>query len=74
VEAGLAAVRAEPLRESAHRTLVRAHLAEGNRFEANRQYHNCRRLLQAELGLEPSRGLRELIAQEIPRAASAVAG
>jgi DNA-binding SARP family transcriptional activator len=67
VEAGLAAVRAEPLRESAHRTLVRAHLAEGNRFEATRQYHNCRRLLQAELGLEPSRGLRELIAQENSR-------
>jgi DNA-binding SARP family transcriptional activator len=74
VEAGLAAVRAEPLRESAHRTLVRAHLAEGNRFEANRQYHNCRRLLHAELGLEPSPGLRELIAQEIPRPASVVAG
>jgi DNA-binding SARP family transcriptional activator len=62
VEAGLAAVRAEPLRESAHRTLVKAHLAEGNRFEASRQFDNCRRLLQAELGLEPSRGLRDLMA------------
>jgi DNA-binding SARP family transcriptional activator len=70
VEAGLAAVRAEPLRESAHRTLVKAHLAEGNRFEANRQYQNCRRLLLTELGLEPSRGLKELIAKEIPGLAS----
>jgi DNA-binding SARP family transcriptional activator len=29
VQAGLAAVAGEPLRESAHRTLIRAHLAEG---------------------------------------------
>jgi DNA-binding SARP family transcriptional activator len=54
VEAGLAAVRAEPLRESAHRAVVRVHLAEGNVTEALRQYTLCRRLFRAELGLEPS--------------------
>lgn len=62
VEAGLAAVRAEPLRESAHQALVKAHLAEGNRYEATRQYQSCRRLLRNELGLEPSPGMQALLA------------
>src|SRR5205823_5133190 len=31
VDAGLAAVRADPLRESAHHALIMAHLAAGNR-------------------------------------------
>jgi DNA-binding SARP family transcriptional activator len=53
VEAGLAAVRAEPLRESAHDALIRAHLAAGNRAEAARQYERCREILLDELGLEP---------------------
>jgi len=61
VEAGLAAVRAEPLRESAHHALIRAHLAEGNRWEAVRQYERCRRLLLDDLGLEPSEALRDLL-------------
>jgi len=34
VAAGLEAVRAEPLRDSARRALIRAHLAEGNNAEA----------------------------------------
>ena len=37
--AGLAAVCAEPLRESAVAALVAAHLGEGNRYEAVRRYH-----------------------------------
>lgn len=61
VEAGLAAVRTEPLRESAHRVVVRVHLAEGNVTEAFRQYEACRRLFAAELGLEPSALLTGLL-------------
>jgi DNA-binding SARP family transcriptional activator len=61
VAAGLAAVSAEPLRESAHRTLIQAHLAEGNRWEALQQYEQYRLLLQTELGVEPSPALRELL-------------
>jgi DNA-binding SARP family transcriptional activator len=61
VEAGLAAVQAEPLRESAHRALIGVHLAEGNRWAAVRQYERCRRLLLDELGVEPSEGLRALL-------------
>jgi DNA-binding SARP family transcriptional activator len=61
VQAGLAAVSGEPLRESAHRTLIRAHLAEGNPGEAVRQFHLYRRLLADELALEPSTAIRGLV-------------
>jgi DNA-binding SARP family transcriptional activator len=53
-QAGLAAVAAEPLRESAHRALMRAHLADGNHGEAIRQYGILATLLHRELGLTPS--------------------
>ena len=59
--AALAAVRGEPLRESAHRALIRVHLAEGNRAEALRQRELCRRLLRGRLGAEPSPQLDELL-------------
>ena len=61
VQAGLAAVAGEPLRESAHRTLIQAHLAEGNPGEAVRQYHLYRRVLAGELAIEPSAAIRELV-------------
>ena len=64
IDAGLAAVTAEPLRESAHRVLISAHLAEGNRGEAARQYQLCRQLLRDELGVEPSNSLRELVCRD----------
>jgi DNA-binding SARP family transcriptional activator len=54
VEAGLAAVSSEPLRESAHRALIRVYIEEGNRGEAIRQYRVCQAILQRELGVEPS--------------------
>lgn len=63
LEAALSAVRGEPLRESAHRVLIRVHLAEGNRGEALRQYEVCRRLLRKRLGIEPSPLLDELLEQ-----------
>jgi DNA-binding SARP family transcriptional activator len=61
LEAGLAAVAGEPLRESAHRALVKLHLAEGNRAEAIRQYNVYRKLLREQLGLEPSTHMLELL-------------
>lgn len=61
IEAGLAAVHAEPLRESAHATLIRAHVAAGNRWEAARQYEQCRRILLQEISLEPTPELRSLV-------------
>jgi SARP family transcriptional regulator, regulator of embCAB operon len=56
-----AAVRAEPLRESAHAALIRVHLAEGNQSEAVREFGRYRALLHAELGLEPTPELRQLV-------------
>jgi DNA-binding SARP family transcriptional activator len=61
LDAGHAAVAGEPLRESAHRALVRVHLAEGNTGEAVRQYRLFRRLLLEGLGLEPSGRMEELM-------------
>jgi len=53
-DAAGAAVRAEPLRESAHAALIRVHLAEGNQSEAVREFMHYRALLHSELGLEPT--------------------
>jgi DNA-binding SARP family transcriptional activator len=61
IDAGLAAVASEPLRESAHRALIAAHLAEGNVSEARRQYQLYRAVLDDQLGLTPSPLLRELV-------------
>ena len=61
IQAALAAIRLEPLRETAHRTLIELHLAEGNWSEACRQYERCRRLLRHELGVEPSDSIRLLL-------------
>lgn len=62
IEVGVAAVRAEPLRESAHRVLIDAHLAEGNRTEALRHYRMYCAMLQRRLRIEPSAELRALVA------------
>jgi len=61
LEAGLLSLAGEPLRESAHRALVRVHLADGNAVEAVRQYKLCRRLLREQLGIEPTEQLRDLV-------------
>ena len=72
IEAGLAAVAGEPLRESAQQLLMRAYLAEGNVGEAIRQYRSYRRALRETLGLEPSPLVEELI-EALPKAANALA-
>ena len=59
--AALAAVKAEPLRETAHAALIRVYLAEGNRAEALAAYEQYRALLDSELGLEPTALIRSLI-------------
>ena len=61
IQTALAAVRLEPLRETAHAALIKAHLAEGNRSEALRQFYRCRDVLSAELAVEPSESIRQLI-------------
>ncbi len=54
--AGMAAIGCDPLRESAHRAIVRVHLAE-----ALRQYDLYRRLSHREPGLRPYQHFRALV-------------
>ena len=61
VQAGVAAVAADRLRESAHRVLIAAHLAAGNPGEALQQYQSCREVLARRLGWEPSLEMRLLV-------------
>jgi DNA-binding SARP family transcriptional activator len=61
VQAGLAAVAGEPLRESAQRVLIEAYLAEGNACDALQQYGVYRSLLHDELGREPSARIKSLV-------------
>ena len=72
VDAALLAVAAEPLRESAQRALIEAHLAEGNRAEALRTYETYRRLLRTSSTSTPSPAL--LVALRMCRAGAFSAG
>ncbi|MGY1617403.1 BTAD domain-containing putative transcriptional regulator [Geodermatophilus sp. SYSU D00691] len=60
VNAAYTAIRMDPLRESAHRTLVRIHRAEGNLVEASHAYESFRALLRAEIGASPSARMQAL--------------
>ncbi len=72
--AGLAAVSAEPLRQSALCALVQAHLEEGNSYEALRRYENYRDALWAELEVEPDPEVTALVADLRHGAVRAPAG
>jgi len=61
LEAAIESIRIEPLRESANRMIIAIHLAEGNIAEAVRHYKFFRDLLDAELGVEPSSRLTEML-------------
>lgn len=61
IQAGLAAVHAEPLRESAHRRLIAVYLAEGNNAEALRSYRLYCKLLRDQLGVAPSPHMEAMI-------------
>ena len=53
IEAARRAIGFDPLRESAHRTLMRLFVASGQGELALRQYESCRDLLQRELAVRP---------------------
>jgi DNA-binding SARP family transcriptional activator len=65
VRASLAGVEAEPVRESAQRALIRAHLTERNAGEAPWQHRSFQRLLMKELGLSPSDAIRSPLPQRL---------
>ena len=54
LEAALDALRMDDARESAHRALIKIHLAEGNVSEARRAYERCRLVLVRDVGVEPT--------------------
>ena len=59
--AALAAVGADPLRESAYRLLIRSDLGDGNAAEALRHFDAFRADLMALYGLDPSPQMQELV-------------
>ena len=61
LQAAIGAVTLEPLRESAHRALIRVHLMDGNHVEAVRVYRNFRERLSTELGISVSPQIVELV-------------
>lgn len=63
VDTAMAAVAAEPLRESAQLLLLHAHLAAGNRAAVVCQFERFRTLLAHELGVEPSAAMRAVVAE-----------
>jgi DNA-binding SARP family transcriptional activator len=67
LDAALSAVSADPLRESAHRRVMRVHLAEENPSEALRQFHTVRGLLREHLGLSPSHSTRSVVSHLLGR-------
>ncbi|MET9019929.1 BTAD domain-containing putative transcriptional regulator [Actinopolymorpha sp. NPDC004070] len=60
LNAALLVAREEPLRESAHRLVIQAHLAQGNQAQAAQQYLRYRGLLWDDLRLLPSPDLQAL--------------
>jgi len=63
VDAAMITVGSDPLRESAQRALIEAHLAEGNLVEARRSFGAYRELLARELGTEPDHELAAMVSR-----------
>jgi DNA-binding SARP family transcriptional activator len=74
VEAAILAISAEPLRESAQKALIEAHVAEGNLAEAHRRYRVYRELARRELGIDPSTELSAALQMPGPLVGRAESG
>lgn len=78
VEAALSAVGMDPLRESAQRALIRAHLSEGNVADARRVFASYAALLRGELDVAPGPEVSALVGATgrdgVPRTGAALAG
>jgi DNA-binding SARP family transcriptional activator len=61
IQCAIAAIDGDPLRESAHRLLIKAYVAEGNAAGAVRHFRSLCDLLMAELGVAPSDDLADLV-------------
>ncbi len=61
MEAALAAVQADPLRETAHEAVIRVCVTQGNRNDALVHFQTYRCHLRDELGLDPSERIQQLL-------------
>ena len=61
VDAALAAIRLDPMRERAHEALIEAHLAAGNRSAAIGCFRWLQQLLSRDLGLRPRPDLEDRV-------------
>ena len=61
LQAYLTVIHSEPLRESAHRALMKLYLVQGNRGQALRVYNAFRRLIDREMGSKPSPAMEALL-------------
>ncbi|MBK5221601.1 MAG: transcriptional regulator [Acidimicrobiia bacterium] len=61
IQSALTAMSMDPLRESAHRVLIEAHLAEGNEWEARRTLDGYRERIACDPRLRPSAELLALV-------------
>jgi DNA-binding SARP family transcriptional activator len=61
IQAGLAAARTEPLRDSSRFVIIQAHLQQGNLSDAIREYRAYKDQLWRELRILPSRALAVLV-------------
>jgi len=59
--AARSAMKVEPLRESAHASLIRVHIAEGNQTEALRVFDRYSELLMSAMQLRPTEHLNALM-------------
>ncbi|SHN88999.1 DNA-binding transcriptional activator of the SARP family [Geodermatophilus obscurus] len=66
LQAALAAVAVEPIREAAHRIVIEVHLAEGNAGSALQHYQRFRAYLHRELGVAPSPRMTQLANTLLP--------
>lgn len=67
-QAGMAALAAEPLRESAAAALIHAHLGEGNRYAAASLFKDFSRMLREELGVGPDPALTAALSAAVAEA------
>lgn len=72
IQAGLAAVACEPLRETAQTALISAYLAEGNVIEAVHQYQAYSQMLEESLGIEPGPQVEALLRAARPNARTTI--
>lgn len=61
LNAALKAVGADPWREEAHRSVLRAHMARGEAAEARRHFSKMERAFRTELGVDPGPETRKLL-------------